>query len=221
MIAIYWDIDGTLLTTARAGVFALEDALEEVTGRRIDLQQALLASGLTEHQVAAEVFRIAGVEADDQLTDRFLRAYERHLPASLPRREGRVLAGVRDVLELLAERDDVRSFLLTGNTPAGADAKLAHYGLREFFDEGAFCIGPGSRTEIARRALELAPDASERYVIGDTPYDIECGKAIGARTIAVATGSHGATELAAHDPWRVLDAIDPDDFLGLVGLDAA
>ena len=218
MIAVYWDIDGTLLTTARAGVFALEDALEDVTGRRIDLHQALLASGLTEHQVAAEVFRIAGVEADDQLTDDFLRAYERHLPGALPRREGRVLEGVRDVLETLAERDDVRSFLLTGNTPAGAGAKLAHYGLREFFDEGAFCIGPGSRTDIARRALELAPHAAERYVIGDTPYDIECGKAIGARTIAVATGSHSAEDLAAHEPWAVLDRIEHAQFLRLLGV---
>lgn len=218
MIAVYWDIDGTLLTTARAGVFALEDALEEVTGRRIDLQQTFLASGLTEHQVAAEVFRIAGVAADDELTNRFLRAYERHLPASLPRREGRVLAGVRDVLETLAGRDDVRSFLLTGNTPAGAGAKLAHYGLAEFFDDGAFCIGPGSRTEIARRALELAPHATERYVIGDTPYDIECGKAIGARTVAVATGSHSADELAMHEPWAVLDRIEPAAFLRLLDI---
>lgn len=218
MIALFWDIDGTLLTTARAGVFALEDALEEVTGVRVDLQDKVLASGLTEHQVADAVFAIAEIEPEDELTDRFLRAYERHLPASLPRRDGRVLPGVREILEDLRDHTDVRSYLLTGNTPAGARAKLAHYRLLEFFSDGAYCIGPGPRTLIAEQAATLAGDADQLYVIGDTQFDIEAGKAIGARTIAVATGSHSAGELAAHEPWAVLDELPlPDDFRRLIG----
>ncbi|HEX5448843.1 MAG TPA: HAD family hydrolase [Gaiellaceae bacterium] len=218
MIALFWDIDGTLLTTARAGVFALEDALEEVTGVRVELQGKVLASGLTEHQVADAVFAIAAVEPEDELTDRFLRAYERHLPASLPRRDGRVLPGVREILEDLRDHADVRSYLLTGNTPAGARAKLTHYGLLEFFTDGAYCIGPGPRTVIAQQAATLAGDADELYVIGDTPFDIEAGKAIGALTIAVATGSHTSAELAEHEPWVVLESLPlPDEFRRLVG----
>jgi phosphoglycolate phosphatase len=221
VIALYWDIDGTLLTTARAGVFALEEALHEVGAVRVDLDSQLVASGLTEHQVAAAVFQLAGIDADDALTDRFLRAYERNLPSSLPRRTGRVLPGVREILEDIAPRDDIRSFLLTGNTLAGAHAKLAHYGLLDFFDDGAFCVGPGPRTEIAQRALELSPDADKRYVIGDTPYDIECAKAIGARGIAVATGSHTPDELAAHEPWALLERMpEPAEFRTLIGVDA-
>jgi phosphoglycolate phosphatase-like HAD superfamily hydrolase len=217
-IALFWDIDGTLLTTARAGVFALEDALEEVTGTHVDLQD-LESAGLTEHAVAQGVFAAAGIEADDDLIDRFLRAYERHLPTSLPRREGRVLPGVREILEDLAPRNGVHSFLLTGNTPAGAQAKLTHYGLSGFFEHGAFCVGPGTRTDIAREAAKLAHGARELYVIGDTPHDIECGKAIGARSIAVATGSYSTDELAAHEPWALLTEIpDPDAFRELVGL---
>lgn len=209
MIALFWDIDGTLLTTGRAGVFALEDALDEVFGVRFDLMAEKLPSGLTEHDVAAAVFALAGVDADEEQTDRFIRAYERALPASLPRREGRVLPGVREILEDFASRDDVKSFLLTGNTPAGARAKLAHYGLDGFFDDGAYCIGPEPRAEIARRAVQLAPDADERYVIGDTPHDIEAAKAIGAHAIALATGGFSVDELAAHDPWRVLETLPP------------
>jgi phosphoglycolate phosphatase-like HAD superfamily hydrolase len=220
MIALFWDIDGTLLSTARAGVFALEDALREVSGRRVDLQERVLPAGLTEHQIADAVFAIAEVDADDELTDRFLRAYERHLPASLFRRQGRVLPGVREVLDDLSGRPDVRNILLTGNTPVGARAKLTHYELWDYFEEdGGFCIGPGSRSEIARRAAALAADADVAYVIGDTPYDIECGKAIGARTIAVAGGSHRREELAAHDPWLVLDELpEPAAFRRLIGL---
>ncbi len=217
-VVLYWDIDGTLLTTARAGIFALEDALADVTGVRSDLTD-LPSSGLTEHQVAAAVFAAAGVDADDALTDRFLRAYEGHLPASLGRRRGTVLPGVREILDDLAGRDDARSILLTGNTPAGARAKLAHYELLDYFDEGAYCVGPGSRQDIARRALELAPAARERYVIGDTPHDIDCGKAIGARTIAVATGSYPTGELAAHEPWALLEQLpEPAEFRRLVEL---
>ena len=90
---------------------------------------------------------------------------------SLPRRQGRVLEGVREVLEDLDGREDVRWFLLTGNTPAGAKAKLTHYGLWEFFAEreGAFCVNDGPRTDIARRAVALAPDAEQCYVIGSSP----------------------------------------------------
>lgn len=219
MIALFWDIDGTLLTTGRAGVFALEDALDEVFGIRFDLMSERLPSGLTEHDVATAVFELAGVEADAQQTDSFIRAYERALPASLPRKKGRVLPGVREILEDLAPRDGVESFLLTGNTPAGARAKLAHYGLDGFFTDGAYCIGPGPRAEIARRAVELAPDAEERYVIGDTPHDVGAAKAIGARAVALATGGFGVDELAAHEPWLTLETLPPPaEFRALLGL---
>ena len=219
MIALFWDIDGTLLTTGRAGVFALEDALEEVFGVRFDLMAERLPTGLTEHQIADAVFALAGVEADAAQTERFIRVYESRLPASLPRREGRVLPGVREILQDLASHVGVVSFLLTGNTPAGAQAKLEHYDLDGFFTDGAYCIGPGPRADIARRAVELAPSAEERYVIGDTPHDIEAAKAIGARSIALATGGFTVTELESHEPWRALETLPPPaEFRALLGL---
>ena len=218
MIALFWDLDGTLLTTARAGVFALEAALKDVRGVELDLQQ-LVTSGLTDAEVAAAALEAAGIDADEELVADFLRAYESHLPECLPRRNGHVMPGVREALDDLAGRDDVRSFLLTGNTPDGAHAKLAHYNLLGYFADGAFCLGPGARTEIALRASALAPDAGERYVIGDTPQDVVAGKAIDARTIAVATGSYTAEQLAEHEPWTVLERIpEPERFRELIGL---
>jgi phosphoglycolate phosphatase-like HAD superfamily hydrolase len=217
-VALFWDIDGTLLTTARAGVFALEEAVHDVTGARLDLQ-SLATAGLTDAAIAALALAEAGAEPSDVLVERFLRAYESHLPELLHRRQGRVMPGVTDVLDDLRERDDVASYLLTGNTEAGARAKLAHYGLLGYFERGgAFCLGPGERAEIARRALPLA-NGSTPYVIGDTPHDIACGAAIGARTIAVATGSYSREALEAHDPWHTLDALPaPDGFRALLGL---
>ncbi len=218
MIALFWDLDGTLLTTARAGVFALEAALQDVRGVEVDLQQ-LVTSGLTDAEVAAAALEEAGVDADETLVAEFLRAYERHLPECLTRRNGHVMPNVREVLDDLAGLADVRSLLLTGNTPDGARAKLGHYGLLGYFQDGAFCLGPGARTEIAQRATALAPDADVRYVIGDTPQDVAAGKAIDARTIAVATGSYTEEQLGAHDPWTVLERIpEPPRFRELIGV---
>ena len=218
---IFWDLDGTLLSTGRAGLFAFEEALAEVTGARVDLE-GLSTPGLTDAGVAALVLEHAGRQAGPQDVDAVLRAYERRLPTSLPRRQGRVLEGIREVLVDLEGRHDVRSYLLTGNTPVGAQAKLRHYGLDHFFaeGEGAFCIDHGSRTDIARRALPLAEGAEHVYVIGDTPADVECGKAIGARTIAVASGWHSPEELAHAEPWALLERIpEPAEFRKLLRIE--
>lgn len=205
-LALLWDVDGTLLTTARAGVFSLEDALEEVSGVRADLQ-GMATAGLTDYEIAETALRSVGHEADEETVLGFLAVHGEQLPRYLHRREGHVMPGVREVLEDLAGRDDVRSLLLTGNTEAGARAKLRHYALDGYFpDGGAFCVGPGDRDEIARRALALVGD-TPAVVIGDTPADVACGKAIGARTLAVATGSYGRDELAAASPWVVVEQL--------------
>jgi phosphoglycolate phosphatase len=218
---LFWDLDGTLLLTGRAGLYAFEEALAEVTGTTSDIHE-ISTPGYTDAGVARLVLEHAGQPSDPDTVEAVLRSYERRLPDSLPRRQGRVLDGIREVLEDLSGRDDVRSYLLTGNTPAGARAKLRYYDLDRFFTEGegAFCIDHGSRVDIARRALPLAEGAEAMYVIGDTPADVECGKAIGARTIAVATGWHTVEQLTATDPWLVLERIpEPDAFRELLGLD--
>jgi phosphoglycolate phosphatase-like HAD superfamily hydrolase len=215
---LFWDIDGTLLTTARAGVFSLERALEQVSGVKADLQ-GMATSGMTDYAIAESALARVGHATDEETVQRFLEIHGRQLPEYLHRREGHVLPGVREVLEDLQARDDVKNLLLTGNTEAGAAAKLAHYGLAEFFPAGgAFCVGPGERAEIARRALPLA-NGADTFVIGDTPADVECGKAIGARTIAVATGSYSMQELEETEPWAVLDRLpQPGRFREIVGL---
>ncbi len=217
-VTLFWDIDGTLLTTARAGVFSLEDALEEVSGVRADLN-GMATAGMTDYAIAEAALRDVGHPADEATVRRFLEVHGRQLAGYLPRREGHVMPGVREVLDDLAGRADVVNLLLTGNIEAGANAKLSYYGLAEYFPRGgAFCVGPGQRIEIARRALPLA-NGSPAYVIGDTPADVECGKAIEARTIAVATGSYGVEELAATEPWTVLERLpEPGAFAALLGL---
>lgn len=217
--ALFWDIDGTLLTTARAGVFSLEDALERVSGVRAELTDAVTA-GLTDYAIAENALLSVGHPADEPSVQDFLRIHGEQLAGYLPRREGHVMPGVREALDVLAGREDVVNLLLTGNIEAGAWAKLSYYGLDGYFPAGgAFCAGPGERREIARRALALADGAVGSYVIGDTPHDVAAGKAIGARTIAVATGSYTAEQLAESEPWTVLERIpEPKAFCELLEL---
>ena len=226
MTVLFWDIDGTLLTTARGGMFAWDDGVKEITGKDFQLQQ-LRVPGLTDYQIAARTCELLGLEASGPLVERLVRRYESLLPTSLPRRVGHVLPNVREILEQLRGRSDVRSYLLTGNTRGGAKAKLTHYGLIDFFPEGAFAEDTRARATIAARALLLARtaghvDERDMFVIGDTPHDIECANAIGVRTIAVATGGYSVDELRAHQPWQLFEAMPPpDEFLRLVGVSEA
>lgn len=228
-VVLCWDIDGTLLSTARAGVVALEDALRTVCGLEPDLT-GLDTAGLTDAQVADAAIRHCGGDPpDEEVVAAFLREYEARLPDRLPLREGHVLPGVEAILADLHDHPEVLNLLLTGNTAAGAAAKLRHYRLDRFFDAGAFCEGPGAREEIAARAvrtaaerLGAAPDLDRTYVIGDTPFDVRCGRAIGARTIAVASGGYEEQALREEGAWRVWPRLpDPVAFRDAVGIAGA
>jgi phosphoglycolate phosphatase-like HAD superfamily hydrolase len=223
MTILFWDIDGTLLTTGKAGVPAWEAAVRETTGKEF-LLSSIRVPGLTDFQIAARTFELLGVRPGDGVLERMVSRYEDLLPSTLPLKQGHVLPNVREILEALRARQDVRSYLLTGNTRRGARAKLTHYDLFKYFPDGAFAEDQGLRASIAGRALELArrngPVAEEQiFVIGDTPHDIEAAGAIKARTITVATGGYSVEELSTHRPWRVFEQLPPPaEFLELIGL---
>jgi phosphoglycolate phosphatase-like HAD superfamily hydrolase len=217
----FWDIDGTLLTTARAGIFAWEDAVRDVTGTPGSFQ-TLSTAGLTDVEIARRVLRAVGVEPRDEIVTRLLRTYESLLPSRLPLRPGRVLPGVREVLSHLAGLH-VPALLLTGNTKAAAWTKLTYYGLSSYFGDGAYAEDGVDRAGIAAHAVSVAEArhgavARDRtIVIGDTPHDVACGRAIGARTIAIATGPHSLEELRSCAPWRAIPHLpDPGAFVRLL-----
>jgi phosphoglycolate phosphatase-like HAD superfamily hydrolase len=45
-------------------------------------------------------------------------------------------------------------------------------------------------------------------IIGDTPADMHCGRALNVRAIGVATGRYTVSELASHAPTAVFDTLD-------------
>ncbi|MDK3160811.1 HAD hydrolase-like protein [Kamptonema cortianum] len=222
---LLWDIDGTLLTTGGAGVNALATALRRefhVEFHPTDGDPDI--GGRTDKYIASALLKRFGHEASESNIHRFLEAYLEELPKQLASRPGTVLAGVADILEEVTRRPHLAQGLLTGNLRRGAGIKLSHYRIHHFFEFGAFADDSALRNELGpharRRAgeyhdCEFAPE--NVFVIGDTPHDIECGKAIGARTIAVATGAYSLEQLAAHDPTAVFaDFRDEKSFFDLV-----
>jgi phosphoglycolate phosphatase-like HAD superfamily hydrolase len=94
----------------------------------------------------------------------------------------------------------------------GAELKLKHYGLWDFFEFGAFADDHHDRNQLGQFARKRAQekhghefDGAQIDVIGDTGHDIACGKAIGARTIAVATASWSREQLAERQPDFLFD----------------
>jgi phosphoglycolate phosphatase len=213
--AILWDLDGTLLFTAKGGRIALTASILEHTGHHVDLED-LATAGLTDFESVTAAVASTGVQPELDLLHRVRRGYEQRLPDALLQREGLVLPGIADTLAGLARSGRVANLLLTGNTRAGAEAKLARYGLSEWFEhDGGFSDGPGGRVPIARRALQVATelvhdlDRSRVLVVGDTPRDVECADAIGVRTLGVATGAHSVDVLLAAGAFMAVEQI-PD-----------
>jgi phosphoglycolate phosphatase-like HAD superfamily hydrolase len=219
---LFWDIDGTLLTTARAGIAAWEGALAAVAGAERSLENFQTA-GMTDTEIARRL--LEHVAAPHDLVADMVTTYEDLLPGVLGHRRGSVLPNVVDILQALDGSHAVRTLLLTGNTRRGARAKLTHYGLDRFFVEGAYADDAGDRPGIARVALSRARawvpdlDPDRAFVIGDTPADVACGRAIGVRTVAVATGVYGLEELAGSHPTLMFAQLpSPAEFAQAIGV---
>lgn len=210
---LLWDIDGTLLTTGGAGVNALASAMNRIF--QVDFQPTdgdPDIGGRTDRYIAQALLKRFGQDASPENIHLFLEGYLEELPKQLASRTGNVFIGILDILEAAHHRSDLTQGLLTGNLQRGAKIKLSQYEIYHYFEFGAFADDSAIRNELGpharRRAFEkyqyeFPPE--HIFIIGDTPYDIECGKAIGAQTIAVATGAYRAEQLAAHQPSALFE----------------
>ncbi len=210
-----FDIDGTLVNTGGAGQAAMEAGLARNFGVTRSAE-GISTAGRTDRAITEDLLAFHGLPIDEAAIARFLDSYLDGLPAELARLDGRALPGVDELLSKLAARADVVLGLLTGNFIRGARHKLAHFGLDTFFDRdgelfGGFGDHDRSRDDVARRGRDAALarlqdwDPAEVWVIGDTPLDVQCARAISVRVLAVATGMFSRDELAPSRPDVLLD----------------
>lgn len=220
---LLWDIDCTLIDSGGAGERGLRIALKREFGIE-DTLGWLDYFGRTDVWIARTILEHHFGAATPDSTRRFLDAYLQTLAHEMHNPNARVLPGVAEIVSHVACHSDIAQGLLTGNLKRGAEIKLSHLGLWTPFGFGAFADDAEDRSELGPHALRRAAALHGRsfapdrvFVIGDTPHDIACGRAIGARTVAVATGRHPVEKLLSHGPTTVLKNLaDTKAFLSLL-----
>ncbi len=195
-----FDIDGTLVNARGVGSRAFRRAVQNILQHELDWQGRDFAgktdAGLFERAIA-EAGRPAAAHALAEL-------YHNYLAEALASQPALILPGVEALISRLAQQQNTRIGLLTGNTRRGSELKLA-----DLFLQFPFGFYGDQHTERASLGIVARQQISAEFgagvsitVVGDTPNDIACARAAGAECVAVVTGVYAADELAAAD--RVL-----------------
>jgi phosphoglycolate phosphatase len=211
---VLFDIDGTLIRTQGAGVRAFRRALA-MQFQVPEVQDDVSFAGRTDTALARQFFLKHQIEPSPENFHLFFECYTHWLDHLLSQATAAAICpGVwRTIYELQQLPHKPAIGLLTGNIRLGAEIKLRHFNLWSFFETGAFADDHEDRNRIAAvardrgaRLLRENLRGDQVVVIGDTPLDIACGRAIGAKVLAVATGGATLAELQAHKPdWAVLN----------------
>jgi phosphoglycolate phosphatase len=215
---VLFDIDGTLLSAghiARESVLrALEAAYEWKASSEHDDRAKYDFSGKTDPQIVRElVSPQIGAERCEEGLERALAMYLEELERRLL--PGTVVPkpGVTAMLARLAEERGVTLGLLTGNLERGARLKLAPPDYNRYFPFGAFGSDSADRYALPRIAVSRALTATGRrfeskriVIVGDSVHDVACGRSLGVRAVAVATGPTRPERLAAEKPDALLES---------------
>jgi phosphoglycolate phosphatase-like HAD superfamily hydrolase len=206
-----FDIDGTLIRTGGAGVKAFAKVFE-TEFKAVDCFEKLKFAGRTDISLVREFFSYHNIPDSEANFARFFERYVFWLDHILKQTGSTVCSGVREFIAKMRalEKPPVIG-LLTGNIRLGAEIKLKHAGIWDEFQTGAFADDHELRDHIAAIARDRGSrivgrqlDGDEILVIGDTPLDIKCARAIGAKVLAVGTGGYSVADLETHRPdWAV------------------
>ncbi len=210
---VLFDIDGTLIRTGGTGVEAFARTFASVFGIDGGTERMRFA-GRTDISLVREMFTLSNIPPSEENFRRFFASYAHCLDDLMRGCQGEICPGVTDFIRDLEQLPHPPLIgLLTGNIRLGAEIKLRHFKLWDIFRTGAFADDHEDRNQIAvvarergSRVLNAPLPGDQIVVVGDTAHDIRCGRAIGAKVLAVATGGHTLEELKQHAPdWVVKD----------------
>ncbi len=212
---LLWDIDGTLLQSTRGGAFKeyFAPVMEKVYGSSGTLAE-MSVSGMTDSQIAYEALKKEGFSTENVFSkiDEFMAGLGEGMMRFVGEQKEpyRLLPGAREILEAASKNPRFVSALLTGNFTVGAEIKLKYFDLWKYFENQPNTFGETShdRRELAKTAgkninkfLKTELNHDQFIVIGDTPNDIACARALGAKMVSVATGrNHPSAELVKYKP---------------------
>ncbi|MEZ6046462.1 MAG: HAD family hydrolase [Planctomycetaceae bacterium] len=201
-----FDIDGTLLLSGKAGQRAIEHVLQERYSLTTPVE-GIQTAGRTDMAIMYDLLNYYEIEPTRERLVEFQNFYLEQLPIELERCRGEVLPGVVECLEELHSHPEIQVGLLTGNLARGALLKITHYNLQQYFTFGTYGDHHINRDDVARQALDQIRSeqgahfpTEHVWIIGDTPADVQCARAINANVIAVATGVIPHHELKSSAP---------------------
>ena len=221
MKLVLFDVDGTLLWTDGAGRRAIHRALLDEAGTAGPIATYRF-DGKTDPQIVRDLLALAGHPdaTDEGLIQAVCRRYVDHLRAELdrPSQATKVLAGIEPLLTALEAHEAAERALvglLTGNVAPGAALKLRSAGLDPVrFRVGAYGSDSARRGDLPQVAATRAAALTGRsfagadvVILGDTPDDVACGRSIGARSVAVATGFYDVPALRASGATYVFESL--------------
>jgi len=221
VVAVLFDIDGTLISTGGAGAASWRMAFEDLYGIPADIG-AHTDAGMTDPEVARLTFaRVVGHEPSPRELARVMARRLAHLAAAVADSPGyRVLPNVPETLEGLSARGYLLG-LTTGGVEAAAHMKLARAGLNRYFCFGGYGSDSPDRVVLTRRAIErggqvlgMALDPRHALVVGDTPLDVKAAHGAGAVAVGVATGRFDLAALRATGAEHVLGSLEEELPLG-------
>jgi len=210
---VLFDIDGTILSAGRAARESILAALDRVYGW-CGSHESHDFSGKTDPQIVRELIResVGDERCEAQLADA-LGAYLDELESRLKPEAIVAKPGIPELLGRLADEPRVTLALLTGNLERGARLKLEPPGFNRYFSFGAFGSDSADRYELPALAVERAAERTGRrfegksvVIVGDSVHDVACGRTLGVRSIAVATGPTRPERLAAERPDALFES---------------
>lgn len=212
---ILFDIDATMITTGGVGIRAMVAAGRHLFGPGFNADGIDFA-GRLDPLILNEMLERSGVARTAENMASIRREYGARLQGELDQSDKkRVLPGVLALLARLGREPSATRGVLTGNFCETGRMKLSACGI----DPHQFEVqvwGDESPHDPPQRS-HLPPVGMARYralrgsdvpacrvtIIGDTPHDVGCARAHGCRSLGVATGKFGISELAAAGADRV------------------
>lgn len=216
---LLFDIDGTLLKTGSAGDISIRTVVSEIFKQEINLSDIAFA-GRTDRLIIADIVNkyqksqneLELNEAIDLILTKYLRTFKQQLSIN---NTIKLLAGVETLLEKLNEIDTFHLGIVTGNVRLGAKLKLNGAGIADYFTQGAFGddfrnrnLLPPLAVRRSAQQYEVTYQPQNIWVIGDTIYDIQCGKVNNYKTLAVETGGNTREELEKNKPDFILKSLE-------------
>lgn len=220
---LLFDIDGTLIHSGGAGKLAIRQTFQEDFGIA-DPQVDIDYGGRTDQSLARELLDVNRIPYDLGAVGDYLEGYHRRLPAAMKECSGKLLPGVRDLLNELHRDDGVVLGIVTGNTRQGASVKLSHFDIDQYFVFGGYGDVKEARSEIAYQGIIAAQEfhgsplnRSQFLVIGDTPSDVACARDVEVPVLAVLTGFASESSVRASKPDHIFeDLTDIDKFRAIL-----